>query len=249
MLLEKFREIQGFLRGENQGFDELIQKVSGLIECNAYLINSEGDIQSCATPNGPDCTASNDLQAVKPEFKQRISFIFQTAANLPVESCLFKDNNCFQPNTFMTILPIRSYPTNASYLLLTKKKQFNEDELLLAETASLVLSIYYYENDNVENDSVDRQKATAQLVLDSLSFSELKAISNVFKDLNGLEGFLVASKIADRIGISRSVIVNAMRKLESAGVVDSRSLGIKGTYIKIKNKNFLEALKARVKYS
>ncbi|MCL6588555.1 MAG: GTP-sensing pleiotropic transcriptional regulator CodY [Firmicutes bacterium] len=250
MLLEKFREIQSFLRGENQGFDELISKVSKLVECNAYLINSDGDIQSCATPNGPDCTASGELQAVKPEFKQRISFIFQTAANLPVESCLFRDNKCFQPNTFMTIIPIRSYPINASYLLLTKaNKQFNDDELLLAETASLVLSIYFYENDNVDNDTVDRQKATAQLVLDSLSFSELKAISNVFKDLNGLEGFLVASKIADRIGISRSVIVNAMRKLESAGVVDSRSLGIKGTYIKIKNKNFLEALKARVKYS
>ena len=85
------------------------------------------------------------------------------------------------------------------------------------------------------------------MVLDSLSFSELKAISNVFKDLNGVEGFLVASKIADRIGISRSVIVNAMRKLESAGIVDSRSLGIKGTYIKIKNLDFLDALKSRVK--
>ncbi|MDX5324286.1 MAG: GTP-sensing pleiotropic transcriptional regulator CodY, partial [Exiguobacterium sp.] len=40
-------------------------------------------------------------------------------------------------------------------------------------------------------------------------------------------------------GITRSVIVNALRKLESAGVIESRSLGMKGTYIKILNDNFL----------
>ncbi len=39
---------------------------------------------------------------------------------------------------------------------------------------------------------------------------------------------IVASKVADRVGITRSVIVNALRKLESAGVIESRSLGMKG---------------------
>ena len=49
------------------------------------------------------------------------------------------------------------------------------------------------------------------------------------------EGILVASKIADRVGITRSVIVNALRKFESAGVIESRSSGMKGTYIKVVN--------------
>ena len=70
---------------------------------------------------------------------------------------------------------------------------------------------------------------------------------NVFRELGGEEGFLVASKIADRIGITRSVIVNAMRKLESAGVVESRSLGMKGTYMKVNNPYFLEELNKRSK--
>ena len=46
---------------------------------------------------------------------------------------------------------------------------------------------------------------------------------------------MVASKIADRVGITRSVIVNALRKFESAGVIESRSSGMKGTYIKVVN--------------
>ena len=53
--------------------------------------------------------------------------------------------------------------------------------------------------------------------------------------MDGKEGILVASKIADRVGITRSVIVNALRKFESAGVIESRSSGMKGTYIKVLN--------------
>ena len=52
----------------------------------------------------------------------------------------------------------------------------------------------------------------------------------------------MASKIADRSGITRSVIVNALRKLESAGVIESRSLGMKGTHIKVLNSRFHEEL-------
>ena len=65
-----------------------------------------------------------------------------------------------------------------------------------------------------------------------------------------VEGILVASKIADRVGITRSVIVNALRKFESAGVIESRSSGMKGTYIKVLNEvifDELDSIKAQRK--
>ncbi|MBC2450055.1 GTP-sensing pleiotropic transcriptional regulator CodY, partial [Clostridium saccharobutylicum] len=65
----------------------------------------------------------------------------------------------------------------------------------------------------------------------------------IFEELNGNEGLLVASKIADKVGITRIVIVNALRKFESAGVIESRSLGMKGTYIRILNEKLIEELK------
>ena len=76
----------------------------------------------------------------------------------------------------------------------------------------------------------------------TLSFSELEAIIHIFEELDGNEGILVASKIADRVGITRSVIVNALRKFESAGVIESRSSGMKGTYIKVLNDFIFEEL-------
>lgn len=245
-LLERFYEIKNMLKKENLTEIDLVTTISTIVESDTFLINSSGAIQCGATVNGKAMEKSN--LSLKPEFKQRLDFIFETAVNLPLENTIFKEENSFQPDTFMTIVPIRNIHSVLGYLLLIKpKKQFSSEELVLCETASLVTAVFFYEHYNMDVSSDERLKANAQMVLDSLSFSELKAISNVFKDLNGPEGFLVASKIADRIGISRSVIVNAMRKLESAGIVDSRSLGIKGTYIKIKNLNFLEALKTRVR--
>ena len=41
--------------------------------------------------------------------------------------------------------------------------------------------------------------------------------------------------MADRVGSTRSGIVNALRKFERAGVIESRSSGMKGTYIKVVN--------------
>lgn len=248
-LLEKLCGIESLLKKENVGVPELVTAISDMIGCNTYLLGSEGDILGAAShEGGGNAKIKSANLNLKPEFRQRIGFMFDTAANLPLESTFLKEEDTVKPDSFMTIVPVRNVRTTSGHLILTKQgKQFTEEEQVLAETAALVACIFFYEGELYGGDSETRQKANVQLVLDSLSFSELKAISNVFKDLNGLEGFLVASKIADRIGISRSVIVNAMRKLESAGVVDSHSLGIKGTYIKIKNTHFLEALKAKIK--
>ena len=77
----------------------------------------------------------------------------------------------------------------------------------------------------------------------TLSFSEMEAIVHIFEELDGNEGILVASKIADRVGITRSVIVNALRKFESAGIIESRSSGMRGTYIKVLNDVIFDELK------
>ena len=71
----------------------------------------------------------------------------------------------------------------------------------------------------------------------------MEAIVHIFEELDGNEGILVASKVADRVGITRSVIVNALRKFESAGIIESRSSGMKGTYIKVLNGVIFDELK------
>ena len=88
-----------------------------------------------------------------------------------------------------------------------------------------------------------RKVQVVRSAISTLSFSEMEAILHIFDELKGSEGILVASKIADRVGITRSVIVNALRKFESAGVIESRSSGMRGTYIKVLNDAVFDEIK------
>jgi len=122
---------------------------------------------------------------------------------------------------------------------------FTAQDLILAEYGATVIGMEILRTraDKIEEEA--RNKAVVQMAIGTLSYSELEAVENIFAELDGDEGILVASKIADQLGITRSVIVNALRKFESAGVIQSRSLGMKGTYIKVKNPYLLEQLEKR----
>ena len=135
-------------------------------------------------------------------------------------------------------------PANVWFAYCGKFDQtFNEEDLILAEYGATVvgMEILRAKSDEIEEEA--RKKAAVQIALGTLSYSELEAVVHIFEELDGTEGLLVASKVADRVGITRSVIVNALRKFESAGVIESRSLGMKGTYIKVLNDRLLDELK------
>lgn len=70
----------------------------------------------------------------------------------------------------------------------------------------------------------------------TLSKLEIQAMSYVLNELGGeMSGTLITSRLADKVGITRSVIVNALKKCESAGLIETKSAGMKGTKIKIIN--------------
>ena len=105
----------------------------------------------------------------------------------------------------------------------------------MSEYGTAVVGLEMMRSVNEENAEETRKEHIVKSAISTLSFSELEAIIHIFDELEGTEGILVASKIADRVAITRSVIVNALRKFESAGVIESRSSGMKGTYIKVLN--------------
>ena len=141
----------------------------------------------------------------------------------------------------MTIVPIYGVGRRIGTLIVGRhKKDFTDDDLLLAEYGATVVGMEMLRDLTEKIELEARKKATVQIALATLSYSEAEAAVNILSELSGNEGLLVASKIADRVGITRSVIVNALRKFESAGVIESKSLGMKGTYIKIKNEYLMD---------
>ncbi|MDG6846148.1 ATP-dependent protease ATPase subunit HslU [Staphylococcus aureus] len=142
-----------------------------------------------------------------------------------------------------TIFPILGGGERLGTLVLGRvHDDFNENDLVLGEYAATVIGMEILREKHSEVEKEARDKAAITMAINSLSYSEKEAIEHIFEELGGTEGLLIASKVADRVGITRSVIVNALRKLESAGVIESRSLGMKGTFIKVKKEKFLDEL-------
>ena len=113
---------------------------------------------------------------------------------------------------------------------------------MLGEYGATVVGLEIQRQKSIEEEEEERKRSVVQMAIGTLSYSEIEAVEQIFSELDGNEGLLVASKIAYRSGITRSVIVNALRKLESAGVIESRSLGMKGTFIRILNDKFIEEI-------
>jgi len=253
-LLEKVRQINQMVQKSTEvveDFSPMAEMLGTAINANVYLVSPEGMVLGQAQIDDTDCQKVNFSEPTRllNEFQQRLAFLPQPATNVNYDGCFFHaKGGCKCKERSVTIIPLQSGGERLGNLLLTRKEgSISDDDMILSEIGATVIGMSILRHRMERSESDARQKANVQVALDSLSFSEMEAISSVFQELGGLEGFLVASKIADRIGITRSVIVNAMRKLESAGVVESRSLGMKGTYIHVQNRFFLDELGKRAR--
>jgi len=140
------------------------------------------------------------------------------------------------------VIPLRLQAAPVGTLLLCKAEPFDDNELACAEWLGSVLSLVLGGMCAAAEDDTKRQRKIVRAALGALSYSELEAVISIFTELTEREGLVVASKVADQVGITRSVIVNALRKLESATVIETRSLGMKGTYIRITNAYLMDEL-------
>jgi transcriptional pleiotropic repressor len=240
-LLEKTRKINKLLqRVENVEYNGISKVLSNVLDASIYIVNKKGDLYGHALNDDEEDPSS--IEAVLRKSKFPASYIrwlnhfSSTQANpdkYPEESPISGKN--------FTIVPIYGVGRRIGTLIISRQyEDCSDDDLLLAEYGATVVGMEMLRDHTDKIELEARKKATVQIALATLSYSEAEAAINILGELNGDEGLLVASKIADRVGITRSVIVNALRKFESAGVIESKSLGMKGTYIKIKNEYLME---------
>ena len=248
-LLEKTRKINSMLQnaaGKTVNFKEMAESLSEVIESKVFVVSRRGKLLGFAInqqiENERMVQMLEDRQFPE-EYTKNLFNVQETSSNLDIESeytAFPVENKELFANGLTTVVPILGGGERLGTLILARlNDKFHDDDLILAEYGATVVGMEILREKAEEIEEEARSKAVVQMAISSLSYSELEAIEHIFEELKGNEGLLVASKIADRVGITRSVIVNALRKLESAGVIESRSLGMKGTYIKVLNNKFL----------
>lgn len=255
-LLNRTRQINKLLQRKNTfdlksdlPYDKMAKILGDILDSNAYIISSTGVLLGYNEKlDVNNARVKNMFQEKKfpQSYTNAADDLMRTEANIPITSDLTAfptESREKYPFGLTTIVPIFGAGERIGTIILAKvDKSFDDDDLVLAEYSATVvgMQILYQQSRNIEAEV--RSATAVQMAINTLSYSELKAVQAIFKALDGEEGRLTASNVADEIGITRSVIVNALRKLESAGIIESRSLGMKGTYLKVLNKQFIEEL-------
>lgn len=251
-LLEKSRKINRLLQktaGRPVDFSEMASVLGEAINCNTYIASKKGKILGHNLLDDFECDIMEEKVIKEGHFPEEYNIglmkIQEGKENIEQKegNCVFTEEDCLFTNKLTTIVPIIGGGDRLGTLVLARyNDQFNDQDLVLAEYGAAVVGMEILRSKTEKIEKEARKKAAVQIALDTLSYSELEAIEHIFEELDGREGLLVASKVADRVGITRSVIVNALRKFESAGVIESRSLGMKGTFIKVLNEYLLAEL-------
>ncbi|HEU5140175.1 MAG TPA: GTP-sensing pleiotropic transcriptional regulator CodY [Bacillales bacterium] len=251
-LLEKTRKINAMLQqaaGKPVNFKEMAETLRDVIETNTFVLSRRGKLLGLALKQEIENDRMKKIfeeRKFPSGYSENLFKVTETSSNLDIESEFtafpVEEKELFASG-LTTIVPIVGGGERLGTLILSRlNESFQDEDLILAEYGATVVGMEILREKAEEIEEEARNKAVVQMAISSLSYSELEAIEHIFEELDGHEGLLVASKIADRVGITRSVIVNALRKLESAGVIESRSLGMKGTYIKVLNDKFLVEL-------
>lgn len=241
-LLDRTRKINKLLQKtgtERVIFKDICEVLCDILDSTVLVLSKKGKLLAQFTMGSIDTIeellVTEDGVLIDNQLNERLLNILSTKENINLVTLGFSKDYTEQGYIGM-VAPIDIAGERLGTLLMYRlDHSYDIEDIILAEYGSTVVGLEIMRSINEENSEEIRKSAIVKSAISTLSFSEQEAIKHIFEELKGNEGILVASKVADRVGITRSVIVNALRKFESAGVIESRSLGMKGTYIKILN--------------
>ena len=226
-LLDKTRKIGKLLHNNNSSkvvFSDICKVMREILNSNVLVISRKGKVLGVGKSDGiepiTELLDDNIGGFIDPMLNERLLGVLSTKENVNLETLGFENTDTRKFQAIIT--PIEIAGERLGTLFIYKcNEQYDIDDIILCEYGTTVVGLEMLRAVNEESAEESRKVAVVKSAVSTLSFSEMEAITHIFD--------------ADRVGITRSVIVNALRKFESAGVIESRSSGMKGTYIKVLN--------------
>lgn len=248
-ILSKIRRLNWVLSETTTGalsYKDLSLILSELINANVLVFDIQGHVLGSAYSNIEDKSTigeTDEAENIVEDHIERFLSITECTANLYGPSIQVLLGEGYEmSDKYHTILPIVCGGSRLGTLLLTRREdRFDDEELALGEYGATVVGLEIQRQIALKNAREDQLRMAVDMAIGTLSYSEKDAVHKIIGGLDGDEGLVVASKIAAQYGLTNSVIVNALRKLESARILESKSLGMKGTRIKILNPYLKEA--------
>lgn len=240
-LLDKTRKIGQLLHNNNSSkvvFNDICSILTDILASNVLVISRKGKVLGVSEADQvrelEEMIVDRVGNFIDPMLNERFLSILSTKENVNLQTLGFSDDSVRQYQAIVNPIEIAGERLGTVFMYRLDNA-YEIDDIILSEYGTTVVGLEMMRSQSEENEEENRKIQVVKSAISTLSYSELEAIIHIFEELDGKEGILVASRIADRVGITRSVIVNALRKFESAGVIESKSSGMKGTYIKVLN--------------
>ena len=152
-------------------------------------------------------------------------------------------NGDFNTNDYFYKIPLITNTGRIGMLYVNGIDKLNQNELAYFYSAipiyTLILKNIIFKRESL----LRRQIASARTVIASMTALEIEALKAVFSEISQEGGIIVIKKLAEKHNITRSLIVNALKKIEGVGIITTQSLGVKGTKVTVVNKYFITELK------
>lgn len=244
-LLDKTRKIQRILNeqaSDKIDFNEFCHILSQALQTVVLLISLKGKVLGQETLDGipaiPELQELNYGSYLEPSMQERFLNVLSTKENANLMTLGFQSDKLEQYQSM--IVPIRMTGKRLGTLVLYRlDPTFSIDDIILAEYGATMIALAMQRALSEEQTEEQHKEEDMAVAVRTLTKLEGKAMLYILEELDGkAKGTLVASRLADQVGITRSVIVNALKKCESAGVIQTKSFGVKGTSIQILNELF-----------
>lgn len=241
VLLDKTRMLNKLLQNNHAtrvDFNEICKVLSNALESNILVISGKGKLLGAGYYR--DIQVIEEIEPIgigdffDKKLNERLLSILSTKENVNLRTLGFniRSNGGVQA----LVAPIDISGERLGTLFMYKRDVCYEiEDIILGEYGATVVGLEMKNAVKREAEEKERKIEMIEMVMNTLSNSEVLAIKSVFSMLDKTDGIIVASKIAESTGITRSVIVNALKKFESAGVIATRSMGMKGTSIEVIN--------------
>ncbi len=244
-LLDKTRRLNNLLHKNDADvvdFREFCHTLSQILETNVLLISGKGKVLGLKTRKEIEpLTLFGDYDYgtyIDAKLGGRLMNILSTNehVNLNMLGMDKTEANMY----FMMVTPVDMAGKRLGSLIVYRKKDgFSIDDVILNEYAATIIGLAMQRSVSEERYEEHHKEEDVATALETLSKLEKKAILSVLDEMgNQKEKVIVTSKLADQVGITRSVLVNALKKCAGAGVLQTKSAGKKGTVVKITNEFF-----------
>ena len=254
-MLGKMRKLNWLLQKGGEGnipFDQLTEILSDLMSSNAYVITDKGKIIGAHYADAEDTPVRKYNQSgesfVLPETNDRFMELSETLVNITgadAEKMFPFDTTAY--GKFMMVVPAFGGGRRLGAVLFARYEEFGTEDVILGEYGAVVVGIDIDRRRNRETELMVRKRAMVQLAISTLTSNEILAMQDVFSRMTEDEGLVVESKVVENTGITRTVVSSGLKKLEVAGVIESKALGMKGTHIRVVNDELRTEL-GRIRY-